>query len=140
MQNKTNSRLKGSCLCGAIRYEVTKLKPNMAHCHCSMCRKFHGAVFSTFGEALTENFTWLQGESNLKSFTAENGTTRQFCSQCGSSLTFASSTHTGTTVEFSLATLDTPLFEKPDVHIHCQSKANWYEITDSLDQYPQGRK
>ena len=140
MQDKTNAHLKGSCLCGAVKYQVTKLEPKMAHCHCTMCRKFHGAAFSTFGEALTENFTWLQGESYLKSFTAENGTTRQFCSQCGSSLTFASSTNTGSTVEFSLATLDTPILERPDAHIHCQSKADWYEITDELTQFQRDRE
>ncbi len=38
----------------------------MAHCHCSMCRKFHGAAFSTYGEAKIENFKWLQGEGFLK--------------------------------------------------------------------------
>ena len=43
-------QLKGQCLCGSIQYEIDKVEPKMAHCHCSMCRKFHGAAFSTFAE------------------------------------------------------------------------------------------
>ena len=55
--------LTGSCLCGAIAYEVKELEPNMANCHCGMCRKFHGAAFATFGEAKSENFRWTRGEN-----------------------------------------------------------------------------
>ena len=45
------STYKGLCLCGSIKYAVDKIEPKMGHCHCSMCRKFHGAAFATFGEA-----------------------------------------------------------------------------------------
>ena len=39
---------RGSCLCGAVRYEVSDPFEEMHHCHCSKCRKAHGAAFSTF--------------------------------------------------------------------------------------------
>ena len=42
---------KGSCLCGSIQYEVDRIDSKMGHCHCTMCRKFHGAEFATLGEA-----------------------------------------------------------------------------------------
>jgi len=137
--NLDKTKLTGQCLCGKIRYEVTELLPEMAHCHCSMCRKFHGAAFSTFGVAKKEHFKWLQGEKFLKTFTAANGTKRAFCSECGSSLLFASSKDPGTHIEFTLGTLDTELKVRPDSHIYCSSKADWYEITDDLPQYPEGR-
>ena len=60
MNNESNNLpYTGSCLCGAVQYSVDKIEKQMAHCHCTMCRKFHGAAFATFGEARTENFHWV---------------------------------------------------------------------------------
>ena len=94
--------LKGQCLCGGIKYEVDKLEPKMGHCHCIMCRKFHGAAFSTYGEAKRENFRWLAGEDLLTDFVSDNGVTRQFCKTCGSSLTFAVANDTGESLSLRL--------------------------------------
>ena len=48
----------GQCLGDSIKYEVDRLESNMAHCHCPVCCKFHGAAFATFGEDKSENFRW----------------------------------------------------------------------------------
>lgn len=104
-----------------------------------MCRKFHGAAFATFGESLKSNFHWIEGENLLKSYVASNKTTRQFCSICGSSLTFTAPAHPHL-VEFTVGTLDDPIDIKPDAHIYTGSKADWYDISDELPQYDQGRK
>lgn len=131
---------KGQCLCGAVKYEVDEFSPRMAHCHCSMCRKFHGAAFATYGEAKASGFRWLEGEADLQAYTAENGTTRRFCRYCGSSMTFASKNHPGDTVEIALGTLDSNLDMSPDAHIWVDSKASWSEIHDVLPQYSEDRK
>ena len=129
----------GSCLCGAIRYEVDEIQAEIAHCHCSMCRKFHGAAFATFGEAKSEHFRWLAGEELLQRYVGHNGTVRQFCRQCGSSLTFQAPGGTDGFVEFSLGTLDSAIDLRPDAHIYVGSKACWSEITDELPQYLESR-
>lgn len=54
---------RGVCLCGAIRYEFTEPFHAMVHCHCSMCRKHHGAPFATFAVAALESFRWLRGST-----------------------------------------------------------------------------
>lgn len=129
----------GGCLCGAVRYEARSISPKMAHCHCSMCRKFHGAAFATFASVPQADFTWLQGELELQAYQAPNGTIRRFCRHCGSSLTFAPAQETGF-VEVTLGTLDTPLADVlPDAHIYVGSKANWSVICDQLPQFSQGR-
>lgn len=139
MAENNNSSLKGQCLCGRIKYEVDALETRMGHCHCSMCRKFHGAAFATLGEAKAENFRWVSGKQYLKTYTAPNHTKRQFCEHCGSSLTFAPAKDDQKRIEFSLSTLDTAIELKPDAHIYTDNKANWYEIEDGLPQYAQGR-
>ncbi|WP_051534810.1 GFA family protein [Deefgea rivuli] len=125
----------GSCLCGEIQFAVSELDREMAHCHCTMCRKFHGAAFSTFASA--KDFRWLAGEDFLASYIGNNGSQRQFCRQCGSSLTFraAGAEH----FEFALAALDTPISEHPDAHVWVDNRANWHNITDDLPQFSGGR-
>lgn len=130
----------GSCLCGAVRYEASHLSERIGHCHCTMCRKFHGAAFATFGEAPVQHFHWLSGENLLQSYHADNGTTRRFCKQCGASLTFESQASDGKYIEFSLATLDSRISERPDAHIYTAYKANWCHINDDLPKYLEGRQ
>ena len=51
--------MKGSCLCGAVVYQVRRFYPEIANCHCGMCRKFHGAAFATYGKVQVEDLQWL---------------------------------------------------------------------------------
>ena len=138
----THQTYRGSCLCNGIRYEVDVIQnqPGPGHCHCSMCRKFHGAAFATYGAANKADFRWVCGQDLLKSYAAENGTIRQFCSQCGASLIFADSAEAmHEVVEFALATLDDPIELRPTGHIFTRYKANWASIEDGLPTFLDGR-
>lgn len=139
MNTARQKTFHGSCLCGAIQFQTKNIEEQMAHCHCNMCRKFHGAAFATYGESKQSDFRWLKGENHLKSFRADNGTTRQFCEICGSSLTFSSDNYDADVVEFALGALDDPIEQKPDIHIYTNYKASWYSIEDRLPQCPEGR-
>jgi len=139
MANKEISPFNGSCLCGIVRYSVDKIETEIAHCHCIMCRKFHGAAFATFGEALRESFRFLSGEDKLKEYVASNGTKRLFCSDCGSSLIFIPSNDRGKFIEFSLGTLDSVIPNRPEAHIFTNYSACWNKVTDGLPQYQEGR-
>ena len=139
MSNKSNLPYLGSCLCGAVKYEVDSIEPRMAHCHCTMCRKFHGAAFASFGEAKPENFRWIQGEDKLVEYVGSNNSTRRFCKTCGSSMTFQPSFDNGGMIEFTLGTLDSDIPDKPDGHIYLGYKASWYEPEDDLPKHKEGR-
>jgi hypothetical protein len=104
-----------------------------------MCRKFHGAAFATYGEAKADNFHWVAGEERLKTYLAPNGTKRQFCDNCGSSLTFVPSNDTGELIEFSLGTLESEIELRPNAHIFTNYRASWYEVSDDLPQFTEGR-
>ena len=129
----------GSCLCGQIRFEVDRFEPRTGNCHCSMCRKFHGAAYATIAEAHSSNFRWTAGESLLKGYTAPNGTTRSFCSHCGSSLTFFSPNADPQLVEIALGCFDDDVPVEPDAHIFVASGADWARPSDDLPQYEAGR-
>ena len=129
---------RGQCLCGAVKYEFDTISPQMGHCHCSMCRKFHGAAFATLGEVPKADFRWIQGEQQLQSYTAKNRTIRRFCGHCGSSMSFEAPGHESL-IEVALGTVDTPIPQQPDVHIFTKFKADWYEIKDPLPRFLHGR-
>ncbi len=129
----------GSCLCGEIRYSVDEIGDKMAHCHCTMCRKFHGAAFATFGSARSDDFHWIKGEEFLKEFVASNGAKRFFCEKCGSSLIFAPSVNEENIVEFTLSSLDSDLTLEPDAHIFTNYAVSWFHLSDELPKFPEGR-
>ncbi|GAB2197584.1 GFA family protein [Sessilibacter sp. MAH4] len=128
---------KGSCLCGAVRFSVSGFSEKVAHCHCTMCRKFHGAAFGTL--VPVKDLHWLAGEDQLKHFTAANGTTRVFCENCGSSLGFLSKGEALENLEVAIACFDDDIPVEIDAHIYTDYKANWCEITDGKQQFPEER-
>lgn len=129
----------GSCLCGVVKFEIDKFLPQAAHCHCSMCRKFHGAAFATLAGVFRSNFRWIAGEDALKGYTAENGTTRTFCRHCGSSLTFSSPGGPEEEIEIALGAMDGDVPVVPSAHIFVGSAANWTVLGDELPLYEERR-
>ena len=130
---------RGSCLCGEIAFEVDAFDQHVAHCHCSMCRKFHGTSFATIAGVPRAAFRWLAGESSLSRYEAPNGTVRSFCRHCGSSMFFESPRADPDTIEVALGAFDGPVPVAPDAHIFVGSGANWTDITDSLPRFEEGR-
>jgi hypothetical protein len=125
--------MTGSCLCGDVRYAIDGRLETILHCHCSMCRKWHGSAFRTRAGVRASTFRWLQGEHLLSRYESSPGTTRTFCRICGSKLVslFAD---TPETLGLALGTLDTDPGTRPLCHVFVTSKAPWFEITDDLPQ------
>lgn len=130
---------RGSCLCGVVSFEADEFDEHIAHCHCSMCRKFHGSGSATIAGVPRASFRWRSGQDQLTQYTAANGTVRSFCRHCGSSLFFSSPRASPDTVEVALGVFDDPVPVKPDAHIFVGSSASWSIITDALAQYDEGR-
>ena len=124
---------QGSCLCQQVRFSVVGFKGTVGNCHCTMCRKFHGAAFATLVNV--EGLTWLSGLEQLKDFVAPNGTIRTFCSHCGSSLGFRSKDAPLDEIEIAIATFDEDLPISAEVQIYCAYKANWSELSPTIKTF-----
>ena len=61
-----STKIEGGCLCGEIRYEADAEPFQVGYCHCSMCRKFHGAEYATYASVKAADFRWIAGEDALK--------------------------------------------------------------------------
>jgi hypothetical protein len=125
--------IKGSCFCGTIRYEVGGPFNSMISCHCSMCRKHHGAAFATYVSAPMDHFHWVTGEEALLQYRSSPQSTRNSCRVCGSTVPMMVPAH-------SLALLPAGPLEgnlgiAPQAHFFTGSKAPWYTIADDLPQH-----
>jgi hypothetical protein len=124
--------IKGGCLCGRVRYEITGRLFNADNCHCSKCRRQHGAAFATYADIDPGDFTWISGEDLLKKYETLSGAGWCFCTNCGSSL---AGTANGKITSITLGTVEGDPGIKPESHIFVGSKAHWYEIKDDLQQF-----
>jgi hypothetical protein len=115
-----------------MRYEIEGQLTDVENCHCSMCRRFHGAAFATYAKIGVEHFRWLAGQDLLAVYETSPGIGWAFCSICGSSLGLP---ERGKLSEITLGTLDSDPGVRPSKHIFVGSKAAWHEITDSLPQH-----
>lgn len=124
---------QASCLCGTVRYEFTAPFDMMAHCHCSMCRKHHGAPFATFVGAPYDAFRWIAGEDALGRYQSSEQGARTFCKTCGSVGPMLAA-EAGFAACPAGNLVDDPGI-RPQSHMFAGSKAPWHTITDSAPQH-----
>jgi len=128
--------LTGSCLCRGVAYEVDADPGTIAHCHCQTCRKTHGSAFSTVTNVPRDRFRWVRGEDLLKGFESSPGKVRYFCSQCGSHI--VASREGKNSILLRMGCLDTPVAERPKMHIWRSDAAPWFDPKEHLPEWPEG--
>ena len=121
----------GSCFCGTIRFTVRPPTRFCGHCHCSMCRRNHGAAYVTWFVVPYEQFTLDAGEGDLVRFKSSDHGTRSFCGRCGSSL-FCESTHHPDVIDIVLANMHGPLDRRPESHFYFSDRVDWVPLEDDL--------
>jgi hypothetical protein len=126
--------IRGSCLCGAVRFEIRGPLGAMSHCHCAMCRKAHGAAFGTYSTVKRSDFALLSGADSIASYRSSPTVTRTFCRTCGSTLQWITDDRPDA-LDIAIGTLDDDPGIHPGLHIFTASKAPWFEIADGLPQH-----
>ena len=119
----------GSCLCGAVRWRIDGPFTGMTHCHCSMCRKAHGAPFATYAAVDPESVTFLAGSDQTGVFESSPGAVRSFCSRCGSVVPVDGDP------EVPVGGLDGDPGARPEAHIFASFQAPWHIIADGLPRH-----
>ena len=121
---------KGSCLCGAVTFEVEgELHPPDA-CHCRQCRRQSGHFFVSTDvprAALT-----IHGADRLNWFASSERVRRGFCSICGSALFWDPIRKD--TIGIAMGAFDTPTMTHIAIHIFVAEKGDYYDISDGLPQ------
>ena len=126
--------IRGSCLCGKVQYEIDGPLFEALNCHCSMCRKAHGAAFRSHARVRANHFRWAQGEDQITYYESSPGNHRGFCRICGSPIL---SKFEADPAVFSLplGTFDDDPGVRQERHVYVKSKAPWFAISDRLPQF-----
>jgi hypothetical protein len=125
--------MKGSCLCGAVAYEIDSLDTPIGHCHCNTCRKAHGAAYGTNAGVMRNHFRWLQGEQSLSRFESSPGKIRYFCSRCGSHILAERSAQPH--VILRVATLDEDPNVRATMHVWRSHDVPWLQDDPAAPHY-----
>ncbi len=124
---------KGSCLCGAVTFEVRGDLPGPDACHCGVCRKFSGHYFASTDvkrSALT-----ISGEKNISWYQSSDKAKRGFCAICGASLFWDPLFRDW--IGLAMGAFDTPTETRLAVHIFVADKGDYYDIGDGVKQFAQ---
>lgn len=124
---------KGSCLCGAVQFEVTGDLGSTDGCHCFQCRKWTGH-FLVSTEVPRSALT-IDGAEHVRWYYSSERARRGFCERCGASLFFDPlDRNKHDWIGISMGALDTPTGTRLALHIFVAEKGDYYEITDGLPQ------
>jgi hypothetical protein len=123
--------IEGGCLCGAVRFAIQTPTKWCAHCHCSMCRRAHGAALVTWVGVDASQFQLLSGEKELRKYPSSPAAVRSFCSVCGSPLFFESKRWAGE-VHVARAAIPGEVDRDATAHVFYSDRADWFVVTDDV--------
>ena len=131
------AELSGQCLCGKVKYTYSGATGKITHCHCNLCRRWHGAAFRTKVSIDAAGFDWLEGEDLVGETASSAEVLKCFCQSCGANLI---SRYPGDSSRYSLpiggVVGDLDSYEA--MHIFTNYKVPWVEIPAQVEQYPEG--
>ncbi len=124
----------GSCLCSAITWSFSGTPTYAFHCHCSLCRKAHGAAFGSYYQVPESNFRWTGSVATRLRYPSSLTVRRSFCGICGSVV--PSRDQDDEVVFVPAGSHD----HGPEIstHLFAGSKAPWHDIEDDLPQHYAG--
>jgi hypothetical protein len=114
----------GGCLCGYVRFRVEWPSQWVAHCHCTLCRRAHGAGYVTWFGMAEDRARIHDDAGSLRWYASSPGAERGFCARCGSSLFFRSERWPGE-LHITLANLDGPADRVPQAHVFWDTHVDW---------------
>jgi hypothetical protein len=115
--------VKGSCLCGAVSFEVDTAGIVLAvGCFCVNCRKVSGSQFGVYLQVRPDSFRFLSGEENVAAYESSPGNRRGFCKTCGCVAPI--NTAYGV-VRVPAGALDEDPGIAPEANLFAQRKAAW---------------
>jgi len=126
--------IQGECFCGAVKFAVTLPTLFCAHCHCSMCRRVHGAGYVTWVGVPYTQFRMMAGQDHLKIYHSSDHGWRSFCDVCSSSL-FCESTNHPQHIDIVLANLKGEIDRAPQAHYYFSNRVNWVPLDHDLPRF-----
>ena len=123
-----NDKTTGGCLCGAIRYEADHAPVASGYCHCRVCQKSLGNLFSASVGFKPSGFRFLSGEPVW--YWSSDLVRRGFCGKCGSPIAYQRDD--AELIATQIGTLDHPEKYELQAHFYTDTKIPWVDIQSHL--------
>jgi hypothetical protein len=131
--------LRGGCLCGGVRFEVTEPLVSSSYCHCTRCQRRTGTGASPQARVAPGSLVITQGKDLVRAYEPDGGWAKLFCSNCGSSL-FSRSPDDPSLMSVRLGAFDGDPGIRPQWRQYVAYAAPWEPIPDDgLDRFPEQR-
>lgn len=130
--------IRGSCLCGGVRFEIDRAEGTFELCHCHRCRKVTGSIGMPAVEVKTADFRFLAGHELVDAYDAPilyRGPAYHatFCTRCGSPV--PEPEPPGEVMEIAAGLFDDELGVALDKHIFVEHAPAWDTTGDDLPRY-----
>lgn len=127
--------VKGSCLCGAVTYEVSGESIFAAKCHCRDCQKLSGSGYM-FVIAYPEDTVSISGPMTYYEKVADNGQKvhERYCGECSSRIGARCDSMPGV-VLIAAGSLDDPSAVSPEMEIYTARANHWDLMDENLPKF-----
>ncbi|PWE44225.1 aldehyde-activating protein [Pseudomonas prosekii] len=119
----------GGCHCGHLRYQFSGPLHDIAHCHCSICRRVSGGIVTTWITVPAADFAWLGGTPSR--YDSSASCVRYFCPTCGAQVALITQL-SQQSIDVTIATLDHPEHAPAERHIWSDSRLPWLQLDEHL--------
>ena len=133
--------IRGACLCEAVQFEVTPPTKWCAHCHCTMCRRAHGAGVVTWFGARNDSFRLIAGRSSSSGSSRQPA--RAAASAADAAVTlFFEGERWPDEIHITRASVAEAIDREPQAHVFYDLRVEWLELHDELRKLggPQGNQ
>jgi hypothetical protein len=132
-------QLTGACLCGEVRFEITRPLGRAGYCHCTRCQRRTGTAAAASAALEPDSVRFTSGEELVKAWKPDDGWAKLFCSSCGSAL-FSQSPESDHPGAVRLGAIAGDPGVRPSYHQFVSYAAPWEPIPDDgLERYPERR-
>ncbi len=119
----------GGCHCGSLRYQFEAALDDIAHCHCSICRRTSGGTVMTWISVPVTSFQWTEGSPTT--YDSGPSCVRYFCNNCGAQLALLSR-NSPQDIDVTVATFDHPEATPAKRHIWIENRLPWLRLDEQL--------
>jgi hypothetical protein len=135
----TEPSTTGGCLCGGVRFELTRPAEAAGYCHGTRCQKRTGSASSAQARIDGTTFRLLRGEQLVKGWQhPDGGFEKCFCSECGAHL--FSRSEDGSQMSVRMSAFDGDPGVRPSWRAFVAYAAPWEPIPDDgLERFEEGR-
>jgi len=127
-------KLKGSCLCGKISFEVVNAFDKMFLCSCGQCRQITGSAFASNLFIASDRFNWLAGDDAIVTYQIPGrDISKSFCRVCGSGVPWASGDGSKMIVPAGALHAEPKVAERFRTFV--SEKPSWSSCLDQVEAY-----